>query len=331
MRKLLKSKIYLLVLLTTAAIAFGTFGYMIIEGYTFLEALYMTIITLSTTGFGEIRPLSEAGRLFTIVLLILTLSILAYSLGSLSSYLMDGDFLLQIRKRRARNQTKHMQNHIIICGYGRNGQKAAEMFDVHKIPYVVIEENHERAALLREKNVTVFEENALDDEVLKAAGIMHAKALLSSLPNDTDNLYIVLSAREMNRNLTIISRASNDGVEKKLKIAGASSVVKPDTIGGTHMAQLVINPDVKEFIDFVSYDAENTFKEIEVREYPKLCGKPLREIRKHVELDVSVIGLKNQEGKYMINPSSETLMQEGQQLIIMANTEQLKNFKQQFA
>jgi voltage-gated potassium channel len=331
MRSILKSKIYLLVILISSTIAVGTAGYMLVEGYTFLEALYMTIITLSTTGFGEIRPLSAGGRIFTILLLILTLSILAYSLGSLSSYLMDGDFMLLLRKRRVRKKTKHMENHIIICGYGRNGRKAAEMLAVHNLPFVVIEQNHTRAAALREKNIPVYEESALEDEVLKAAGIEHAKALLCALPDDTDNLYVVLSAREMNKGLTIISRASNDSVEKKLKIAGASDVVKPDTIGGTHMAQLVINPDVKEFIDFVSYDAENAFKEVDVNKYEKLWGKSLLQIRKHADLDISVVGLKNEDGKYIVNPPSDLVLTKELQLIIMATTEQLKKFKQHFS
>lgn len=331
MRRLLRSKIYLLVMLVFATVAAGTAGYMLIDGYGFLDALYMTIITLSTTGYGEVRPLSPAGRIFTIVLILMALSILAYSLASLSSFLLDGEFLVLLRKRRAYKQAGKMENHVIICGYGRNGHKAAEMLAVHNIPFVVIENGHAAAAELREHNITVLEESALDDDTLKAAGIMTAKALLTTLPDDTDNLYVVLSARAMNKNLAIISRASNVNVEKKLKIAGATDVVKPDAIGGSRMAQLVINPNMQEFIELVSYDTENMFKEIDLAAYEKLWGKNLKDIRKHTELDISVVGLKNEEGRYIINPSSNVVLTKGHQLVIMATADQMNAFKQHFA
>src|SRR5215212_2451099 len=190
MKRLLKSKIYFVLLLVGGTLVIGTAGYMLIENYSFLDALYMTVITLSTTGFGEVQPLGPYGRIFTIMLLLLTLSILAYSLGALSSYLLDGDFLILLRKKRVRNLVNHMNNHIIICGYGRNGRKAAEMLTAHHIPFTIIEKNPDVARNLREKNIPVFEENALEDETLKAAGIMKARALLCTLPDDTDNLYI---------------------------------------------------------------------------------------------------------------------------------------------
>lgn len=330
MKHLLKSRIYFVLMLILGTTLLGVTGYMALEGYSFMDALYMTVITLSTTGFMEVQPLSTYGRLFTILLIVLTLSILAYSLGALSSFLLDGDFLVILRKKRVRNLIKRMNNHTIICGYGRNGGKAAEMLTAHRIPFVVIEKNPEVARTLREKNIPVFEENALDDETLKSAGIMKAKALLCTLPDDTDNLYIVLSARAMNKNLTIISRASNDSVEKKLIIAGATEVVKPDTIGGTHMAQMIINPGMREFIDLIAYDSENMFTQISLDTYQGLWGRPLSEIRRHTELDINVVGIKSND-RYIVNPSSSVLMDKSQQLIIMATQDQITKFKERFA
>jgi voltage-gated potassium channel len=331
MRNILKSKVYLLFFLITSTLVIGTGGYMLIEEFDFLEAFYMTVITISTTGFGEVHPLTDGGRIFTILLLIFTLGVFAYSIGSISSYLLDGDFMVLLRKRRIRKQAKKMENHVIICGYGRNGRKASEMFTLHKTPFIVIERKHELCMELREKNIPVFEESALEDEVLLSAGILNARALMCALPDDTDNLYVVLSAREMNPKLHIISRASNDSVEKKLKIAGATEVIKPDFLGGMHMAYLIINPDVKEFIDFVTHDAENMFHEIDLELYTKLWEKPIRELRKHNALDISIVGLKNNTGGYTVNPPEDTLMTRHQQLIVLATTQQLEAFKHNFA
>lgn len=331
MKNILKSKIYLLSLLVASILIVGTAGYMLIEGYSFLNAVYMTVITISTTGFKEITPLSPTGQVFTIFLILFTLGVFAYSVGSISSYILDGDFLVLLRKRRIRKTTKKMENHVIICGYGRNGRKAAELFLLHKIPFVVIERKHELCMQLREKNIHVFEESALEDEVLLSAGIERAKALMCTLPDDTDNLYVVLSAREMNKNLHIISRASTDSVEKKLLIAGATEVIKPDFLGGMHMAYLVINPDVKEFIDFVTHDAETMFHELDMELFTKLWEKKLIELRKHPELDISIVGLKNKDGKYTVNPSGDTVLHRTQRLIILATNQQLNQFKKTFA
>lgn len=331
MRNLLKSKIYLLFFLIISTLIIGTGGYMLIEDFSLLEAFYMTVITISTTGFGEVKPLTDEGRVFTILLLIFTLGVFAYSIGSISSYLLDGDFMVILRKRRVRKKVKKMENHVIICGYGRNGRKAAEVFTLHKTPFVVIERKHELCMELREKNIPVFEESALEDEVLLSAGIMDARALMCALPDDTDNLYVVLSAREMNPHLHIISRSSNDSVEKKLKIAGATEVIKPDFLGGMHMAYLIINPDVKEFIDFVTHDAENMFHEVDMELYMKLWDKPLRELRKHDKLDISIVGMKNNNGQYIVNPAEDTILHRSQHLIVLATTQQLDAFKQHFA
>lgn len=331
MKNILRSKIYLLFFLIIAILTVGTVGYMFFEGYDFLDALYMTVITISTTGFKEVAPLSTNGRIFTICLIIFTLAVFAYSLGSISSYLLDGDFLVLLRKRRIRKKVKRMENHVIICGYGRNGRKAAELFMLHKIPFVVIELKHELCVEMREKNIPVFEESALNDEVLVSAGIESAKALMCALHDDTDNLYVVLSAREMNKSLQIISRSSNDSVEKKLRIAGANDVIKPDFLGGMHMAYLVINPDVKEFIDFVTHDAETMFHELDMELYMKLWDKKLIELRKHPDLDISIVGLKNNSGEYTVNPAGETILERKQRLIILATNPQLEKFNSTFA
>lgn len=331
MKSILRSKIYLLIFLIVLTLVGGTIGYMFFEGYSLLDAVYMTVITISTTGFKEVEPLSTNGRIFTIFLIIFTLGVFAYSIGSISSYLLDGDFMVLLRRRRAKKIVKRMENHVIICGYGRNGRKAAELFLLHQIPFVVIELKHELCMELREKNIAVFEDNALNDDVLLAAGINRARSLMCALHDDTDNLFLVLSAREMNKDLHIISRASKDNVEKKLLIAGANDVIKPDFLGGMHMAYLIINPDVKEFIDFVTHDAETMFHELDMELYMKLWDKKLIELRKHPELDVSIVGMKNNKGEYTVNPQGDTTLHREMRLIILATHRQLEKFKKIFA
>src|ERR1043165_9704414 len=210
----------------------GTVGYMIIEGYNFLDASYMTIVTLSTVGYREVEPLSEPGKVFTIFLILVNLTTFTYFITQLSAYFLDGEFTSTYKLYKMKKEIAELDGHIIICGFGRNGQEAAKILHHHKTEFVVIESHTPRRDDLPFEVNHFLAEDATRDETLLEAGIMKAKALVTTLPADADNLFVVLSACELNPKLKIISRASHDSSVRKLKTAGAGKVIMPDKIGG---------------------------------------------------------------------------------------------------
>jgi voltage-gated potassium channel len=197
--------------LILGAILTGILGYMFLENYTFSEAFYMTIITISTVGYGEVKPLDNTGRIFTSLLIICNLGIFAYAVSIVTNFVAEGNLKIYFRYRSMQKQIEKLSGHIVVCGYGRNGRQVCDMIEVSKQPYVVIESNHENIELLHNKpNVLFIEGDATDDSVLMDAGITAAKALITTLPKDPDNVYVVLTAKEKNPSIHIVSRASDE-------------------------------------------------------------------------------------------------------------------------
>jgi voltage-gated potassium channel len=319
-------------LLILAVITMGTAGYMVIERYTFIEALYMTIITISTVGYAEIHPLSNAGRLFNILLIVSSLTTTAFAITMLTRYVIDGEMNLYFKQRRMNTAIDSLENHVILCGYGRNGKQAADTLYQHKVPFVVIEINAERIEQdnLNGRKLLYVKGDATEDETLIRAGIMKAKALITALPEDADNVFIVLTARTVNSNIQIISRASHANSAPKLKKAGANNVILPDKIGGTHMATLVTKPDVIEFIDYLSGE-EGEAIHLEAVGYEvlpgNLKGKSLKEIMAWRKTGVNCLGIKNAEGKFLINPPETTAITTGMKVIVLGTKEQIEAMK----
>jgi voltage-gated potassium channel len=318
----------LIVLIITA----GTAGYVLIEGYTFFEALYMTVVTVSTVGYQEIRPLSTAGRLFNILLIIASLATTAFAITKLTRYVVDGEINRYFKNRRMMTSINHLENHVILCGYGRNGKQAAETLLQHKVQFVVIEINGDRIEqdILDGKNLLYIKGDATEDETLIRAGINRARALISALPEDADNVFIVLTARSVNKNIQIISRASHAGSAPKLKKAGADNVILPDKIGGTHMATLVTKPDVIEFIDYLS-GSEGESIHLEAVGYDMLPSllkdKSLKDIMAWRKTGVNCLGVKSAEGKFVINPPDSISITEGMKVIVLGTKEQIAIMK----
>lgn len=308
---------------------------MFIENFSLLEAFYMTVITVATVGFQEVHPLSDAGRLFTSFLIITSFGTFAYALTSLSKYVVDGEFQNYFKNIRVNTEIQNLNHHIIICGYGRNGKQAAHVFKAKRQKFVVIEKSKELFSSLSSKNIDLFiEGDATQDEVLQKAGIHRAKALITTLPIDADNLFIVLSARALNPKLTIISRASDDNSDKKLKTAGADNVIMPDKIGGAHMASLVMQPDVIEFVDFITGQGSDNIKleEITFEHLPShFKNKTIRELEIRNKSGANIIGFKTAQGDYIVNPSPDTMMIADAKLFVLGTTEQITKLKEIFA
>lgn len=319
----------LLILLSVWVI--GTIGYMIIDDYTFFDAFYMTVITVATVGYGEVAPLSHAGKLFTAFLIITSFGTFAYAVSSITKFVIDGEFNEFFKNRKLNATIDKISDHVIICGYGRNGRQAAQVLKKHNKRFVVIENSATLTATLNHKfSELVITGDSTQDEVLIKAGILRAKAIITTLPVDADNLFIVLSARNLNKNLTIISRASEDNSDTKLKIAGANNVIMPDKVGGAHMASLVMKPDVMEFIDHITAEGGDniSLEEISFERIPdELKNKTLKDLEIRNRSGANIIGYKTAKGEYIINPSADTLVIPDSKLFVLGTAEQIAALK----
>jgi voltage-gated potassium channel len=273
--------------------------------------------------------LTDAGKVFTIILLVFSWGAFAFVIARITQFVINGEIHQYFKNRRLMNQIKRLDNHVIVCGYGRNGQQAANILRAHDVPFIVIEKDEQ--LMQKTGNDTsellYIEGDGTDDEVLRSAGVEKARALITTLPLDAQNVFIVLSARSLNPSLKIISRASEASSVAKLRKAGANNVIMPDFIGGTHMATLVSKPDVVEFIDFLSGEEGNSIH-MEAVGWEMLPAamrnKSLREIMSWKKTGVNCIGIKDAEGKFIINPPEDTIINERMKIMVLGTRMQIE-------
>lgn len=315
------------IILISSAMVIGISGFMFIEGYNFSEAVYSTIIILSTVGLGIVHPLSEAGRWFVSGLIVISIGIFAYGISTLTTYIMEGELQRFYKNKKATKMIDKLNNHVIVCGYGRNGKQACDQLTSHGQSFVVIENGQVALDELREQNDFLFiEGDATRDEILIESGITKAQAIITTLPNDAANVFVVLTARELNPKLKIISRASEDTSEGKLRRAGADNVIMPDKIGGTHMATLVTRPDVLEFIDYITGTINIRLEEIHCSKLKEpYKNKSIRELEVRNKSGANIIGFKNKDGVYKINPDPDTIMDHDSKVFVLGTQEQIYN------
>ena len=327
------SKVLYSIIVLFMIIFFGTLGFMLIEGWSLIDSFYQTIITISTVGFETVEELSNVGKLFTAFLIITSFGTFAFTITSITGYVVSGDYRKYFKEYRFMKEIKDLKNHVIVCGYGRVGSKAIETLREHNHDFLVIEQDPEIIEKFRsELNIKCIKGDATKDDLLNKAGIANAKALITTLPYDADNLFVVLTAREVNKKLSIISRASNGSTVKKLKIAGANNVIMPDSLGGSHMAQLVATPDVLEFLDEISIQGENeiNLESIDFKDIPEDCQyKSIKDLKEQFPV-CNIIGFKNTKGEYEINPSDDTSIVPNSKLFVLGNPEQIKQLNRIF-
>ena len=309
----------------------GTIGYVLIEGFSWLDAFYMTVITVSTVGFAEVEQLSPQGRIFTALLIIFTFGIFAYTVSSITRYLITGEYKVYIKNYRVIKELQVLKDHVIVCGYGRNGVQAVETLAAHGKSYVVIEQDSKVVRKLREdgSKVLVIEGDATDESMIEKAKVHEASALIATLPKDADNLFVVLTAKELNRDLSIISRASDDRSERKLKIAGANSVILPDKVGGSHMASLVVTPDLMEFLDHISVIGkdQSSLVEISIGKNAHLKGRSIRELEVQRQTGARIIGVKTEGHEIIVNPAADMSLVPGSKLFVLGTSDQVKKLE----
>jgi voltage-gated potassium channel len=328
---LFKSKIQISIFLLLSVIIIGVLGYMLIAGDNFVDSLYMTIITMSTVGFGEIHKFSIETKLFTIFLIIISIVVYGYSVTAITEYLASSKFFQLLKHKKVEQEIDKLKNHTIVCGYGRNGKQAVNKLRQFNEPCVVIEKRLNEIADLERDGVLYVEGDATNDDDLVKLGLERAKSLITALPSDADNLFVVLSARQFNKKFTIISRASNESSYGKLKIAGATNVIMPDKLGGAHMASLVVTPDLVEFVDRLTI-AGNTnanLEEISVNDLPsEFLNKTILDLDLRKRTGCNVIGFKTADNEYIVNPESSTKLTANTNLIVLGRPDQIKKLRE---
>ena len=326
--KLFKSKINTAISLLILLFFTGVFGFKLMSGYSWIDAVYMTVITVTTVGFGEVQPLDPQAKIFTVFLILTSVVIVGYAFKIITEYIISRNDISELKHKKMQKQIDSLSNHIIICGFGRNGKQAAKKLIMHKRSFVVIESNKELIEKHQNDTILFVWGNANEDEVLQLAGVDRAECLISALPSDSDNVFVVLSARQMNTNIRIISRASNESSYSKLKLAGATNVILPDKIGGDHMASLVVVPDLLEFIDNLSIIGNGSIniEEIAAEElYDTSVIKTIQDLQLRKNTGCSVIGYKSESGEYVINPEASQKLAPNSKVIVLGRPEQIQN------
>lgn len=332
MIRLFRSKILLALFLMLFVLSVGVLGYRFISDYTWVEALYMTIITVTTVGFSEVKPLSTEAKIFTIFLIVSSVFIVGFAISVITEYILSRNSAELIKKKKVKYMISKLSNHIIICGYGRNGNQAAERLKEYNRPFVVIERDKEIIEKFGD-DVLFVEGDANEDDVLLEAGIDRAQYLIAALPDDAANLFVVLSARQLNKKLIIISRASQVTSQKKLELAGANKVIMPDKIGGDHMASLVVIPDLITFMDKLSTVGVNTtnLEEVAIEDLSdQVDCNSIRDLDLRNKTGCTIIGYIEPNGNYIINPEADVKLEPKSKLIVLGRPEQINKLNKMF-
>jgi len=324
-------KIYKGVILFAIVLVIGTVGFWSAFNYSLLDAFFMTIITVTTVGFGEVQPLNDWGKIFTIALLLTSVVAYGYLVTVVSEFFSNNLLMEAYRTKKKIKKISRMEGHTIICGFGRNGKQAYEKLRKYRKNCVIIEREEVLVKEVLDDNAIYIKGDATNDEVLKSAGIEKASHLIAASSSDASNVYIVLSSKQINPKIHIVSRASNDQSIKKLKIAGADHVIMPDRLGGEHMASLLVTPDLVEFVDRLTMEGEQNanLEEICVNELPKeYMLKSIRDLDVRRSSGCNVIGFITALEEYIVNPSSETILGANCKLIVLGKPEQIEKFKE---
>jgi voltage-gated potassium channel len=301
----------------------GTVGYMLLEGWNFLDAIYMTIITITTTGFKEVRSLSDSGRIFTLLLIILGVGSIAYTGGRAVQVLFETEIF---RRRRMSKELEKLTDHFIVCGYGKMGKYICEELWEKNAPFVVIEKNPMKIDIIRELGYLFLQGDATNDDILESAGIRKARGLVVVLSTDADNVFTTLSAKSLNPKILIVARSVEEETQPKLIKAGASRVVKPYETAGTKMAELLLRPGVIEFIDIVARDktVDLNIEELFIGEKSALVNKSLAESSIRQDMNVIIVAINKPDGTFIFNPKSTTALEAKDRLIALGEKKSLE-------
>jgi voltage-gated potassium channel len=321
--------LYVAFLGLTLVMGIGTSGYRVIEGWPLLDCIYMTVITLTTIGFSEVHPLSDSGKIFTIGIIFAGIGMVGYAFVSATSIVVEGEFVRLFSRRRSMKSIGRMHNHIVVCGFGRMGSAIAQELHNRGIPFVVVEKHPDIQERVLELGFLMSPGDATEESVLRGAGVISARGLVAVLDSDAENVYTVLTARELNPRMEIVARAEREAANKKLIRAGANRVVSSHQIGGLRMVMGLLKPAVMEFLEVVMDHKELNLEleEIKVRGASSYAGKKLVDTDIRRDLNLIVIGIKRPDGRMVFNPGPGSVIEDGDTLIVMGHAEALATCK----
>lgn len=319
-------KVIIITLIFLTLLLVGTFGYMYTENMGFWMGMYLTIITVFTVGYGDFVPVHPSGRVFTVFLVLTSVSFVMYTFSKITETMIEGELRGLYKRRKMKRQIDRLRDHYIVCGFGRIGKEICKILQEHHRPFIIIEKDLEEIKAIEELQYLQLQGEAADDEVLLSAGIERAKGLVSVVASDADNLYITLTARGLNPHLYIMTRSSGSpGVQTKLKRAGATKVISPYSIGARRMAHLIVRPTVTDFLDLTmrAGELDLIMEELLVGPDSHLNGKNLIESEIRKKYDVIVVAIKRQDGTMLFNPKSETRIMASDILIVLGASEHI--------
>jgi len=318
-----------LLLTLLAVFTVGTVGYMIIEDWSLLDSFYMTLITLTTVGYGEIHRISPEGRLFTSILIFSGVGLVFYTIGAFTQVMVEGQLRNILGKRKLENQIKKLSGHVIICGFGRCGTRVAEVLQARDMPFVAVEKDEDTILALNEMGYLYLHADATLDATLMDANIKEARTLVAALPSDAQNLYVSLTARELNPELYIVARAEEEASVLRLKRAGADRVISPYTIAANHLARAVIHPTVVDFIELANQteNMELEISEITVGRKYSENEVSLRESGLRENYGVIIVAIRKTTGAMLFNPPTNTVLQAGDKLVALGSVEGIRDLE----
>jgi len=317
-------RILLAVGAVAVAIGFGAVGFYLIEGWSFLASLYVAAQTVTTVGYGDLTPATRNGRIFATIFMLGGVGVVLYALTTTVHAIVQSELLASMGQRRLSRKMSKLRNHFIICGAGRVGSHLTRALLSSAETFVVIEQDPQKVAELNGLGVSVLVRDATLEESLRDAGVEHARGLAACLPDDADNVYVVLTARDLNPRMHIVARAVEEQAEPKLIRAGANRVVAPTIIGGHRMAMALTKPEVDDFLGSITANKlELAFEQLEVSGDSSLAGQRLSETTIRSELDIVVVSIRRSDGKILFNPSGEAMIQSGDVLIAIGRAESL--------
>jgi voltage-gated potassium channel len=312
-------------MLAVFLVGLGTAGYMVIEDWDVLDSIYMTVITLSTIGYGEVNPVSPTGRIFTLVLIVMGVGFFLYVLGNVVQFLVEGRIRLILGRHKLDKQINHLNDHYIVCGYGRMGRAFCRYLIQKGLKFVVLEKNEDRIPVMNTDHVLYIAGEATIEENLHKAGIERASNLIATLGTDADNVLLVLLAKGLNPSLYVVARASQNASKKPLDTAGADVVVSPFDVGARRMAHAILRPNVIRFLEFAFAD-ENTdihIEELMVAESSNLVGVPLLESGIRQDYNLMILSIIKANGEMVFNPAADTTIRAEQKVIVVGKIDDL--------
>jgi voltage-gated potassium channel len=325
----MKIRLLPILVLLLVVVAGGTAGYVVIEGWGVWDALYMTVTTVATVGFREVHPLSRAGQAFTLVLIVVGVSTALYAFSAFATVVVEGGWPKYLERWRYARMINNLSDHYVICGYGRIGSIVANEFRRQKTPFVVVDRDPAKVADANQHGHLAVEGDASREDTLTQLGIDRARGLVAVVGTDAENVYAVLTARVMKADLFIIARAEGEESISKLKKAGADRVISPYRIGAVQIAQTALRPAVVDFVEIAtsSDNLELSIEEIHIEKESALAGRPLSEVIQRDKMNVVVVGIQHVHGRMEFNPRANTVLHDGDHLIVLGSSQTLKELE----